>query len=102
MTSSLTLTQELFNKLQPTGRVYSPHSLASQHGSKFTWSNPDDQFVIELDLTTKTLTGHYYDWNEETEQWDDEHDVPMTAADLLSVIETNNLVLVTSRALRAV
>lgn len=95
MENALKLTPEL-HKFMTTAkkRVYSPHSLPSLWTkSTIEWSNNDEQFVIKFDQKTKTFTGHTYEWNERTEDWDDEHDVPLTGAEIEEKIRYHHLLL---------
>jgi len=90
---TLILTKELadrmFNPLPDV--VYSPHSLCSMLDSDTAeWTHPDDQYVIAFDRRTKTFTGHYYDWDEEKQEWVDTD--PMTAEQIREYIERNRLI----------
>ena len=53
------------------------------------WTHPDEQYVIVFDRATETFTGHYYDWDEETQDWKDTD--PMTAEQIKDCIERNRL-----------
>ena len=71
--------------------VYNPHSFCSiKNDSKAQWTHPDEQYVIEFDRKTKMFTGHYYDWDEERQDWVDTD--PMTAEQIMACIEANHLI----------
>lgn len=96
---SVKLTKELNEQMHPKQRVYSPHSLPmfSDNLNVMEWSNNDEQYVIKLDLRTNIITGHYYDWDEEAQDWTDKHDVQMTAEQILATIKENHLLMVRGR-----
>jgi hypothetical protein len=93
--NTLTLTKELNVQMHPKKRVYSPVSLPSLFTKdKIEWNHTDEQFIITLDRNTNLFTGHYYDFNEETQDWDDAHDVPMTTAQIEAAINKHHLLMV--------
>lgn len=96
MSNQLILTKELNEAMHPVAKtVYNSTSLPSMvTTSVMCWSNNDEQFVIELNRNTNIITGHYYDWNEETQQWDDANDRPMTETELLEAIKRHKLLMV--------
>lgn len=92
---TVTLTKDLNESMHPKkGRVYGPHSIPDTDGKVMVWSHPDDMYVITLDLATNVITGHWYDWDEEAEDWTDKHDVDMTADEIMSMIKKNSLLMV--------
>lgn len=97
MMNTLELTAELNQAMHPVkGVVYNSHSLPSLvTDSVMCWSNNDEQYVIELNRNTNIITGHYYDWNEETQDWDDANDVPMNSEQLKAAIREYKLLMVT-------
>lgn len=92
----LTLTKELNEEMHPKkGVVYGGYSLPSYASSDIMeWSNPDAQYIIKLNLKTGIFTGHFYAFNEETEDWDDEGDVEMTKQEILDAIRDDQLLMV--------
>ena len=95
MEHSVKLTKELNEQMHPTNRVYGANSLPSTF-DKYTieWTNNDEQYIIKLDRKTNTITGHYYDWDEEEQDWTDKHDVAMTAEQILNTIKKDHLLMV--------
>lgn len=96
----LKLTKQLNKEMHPQpGVVYGGYSMPSfSSGEIMEWSNPDAQYVIRLDLTKGMFTGHFYQYNEETEDWDDEGDegdVEMTAQEIKDAIIDDQLLMVT-------
>jgi hypothetical protein len=90
---TLKLTKELADRMLNPSRdvVYSPHALCSiADGRKAQWTHPDEQYVIEFDRETKTFTGHYYDWDDEEQDWVDTE--PMTAEQIRDCIGRHRLV----------
>lgn len=90
------LTKETLAKLEPLDRnsAYSIHSFPIRDSEHvFTWSHPDDQYTITLDLEAKTITGRFYDWCDTTEEWVDAAE-PMTDAEIIHYIQKNRLILV--------
>jgi hypothetical protein len=95
MTNQVTLTKELNAKMHPTKRVYNSTSLPTVFThDEISWSSNDDQYVIKLDRNTNIITGHYYDWDEEAQDWTDKHDVPMTADQIMRHITNDHLLMV--------
>jgi hypothetical protein len=89
---TLKLTRTLADTMSSPSRdiVYSPHSLCTVNGDEASWTHPDDQYVIVFDRRTRIFTGHYYDWNEETQEWVDTD--PMTADQIRDCIARNHLI----------
>jgi hypothetical protein len=90
---TLKLTKELAERMCNPSRdvVYSPHSFCSiAIGDQVQWTHPDEQYVIAFDRETKTFTGHFYEWDDERQDWLDTG--PMTADQIRDCIERHNLV----------
>lgn len=92
------LTTELAKFLKvDTSRVHSPYNLATPFNSnngkttEVQWANPDEQFTVELNFKTNEITGSYYDWDEEADDWVTTDE--MTDEDLLSRIQKKQFVL---------
>lgn len=67
----MNLSNELFKKMLPkNGQVVSPYAIPMKIKNTATWSNPDDQYNITLNLETREIAGEYYDFDETTEQWE--------------------------------
>lgn len=99
MSNSVVLTKELNETMHPTNRVYSPNSLPlfSHDLNEMTWSNSDEQYVIKLDLKTNLITGHFYDWDEEAQDWTDKHDVQMSSDQIMEIIKRDHLLMIRGR-----
>jgi hypothetical protein len=54
------------------------------------WTHPDDQYVIAFDRASRTFAGHYYDWDEERQEWVNTE--PMTAEQIRECIGRNRLI----------
>ncbi len=88
----LKLTRELAGRMfNPSPDVvYGPHSFYSAEDDReVQWTHPDERYVITFDRAAETFTGHYYDWDEEEQDWVDT--APMTAAQIRECIERNRL-----------
>ena len=95
MTHSLKLTKELNDSMHPTKHVYSATSLPAVFTKDtIEWACPDEQYVIKLNCNTNIITGHFYDWDEEAQDWTDKHDVQMTSEQILEIIVRDNLLMV--------
>ncbi len=71
--------------------VYSPHSLSSAvSDNDVQWTHPDEQYVITFHRESETFTGHYYEWNDEAQDWVDT--TPMTADQIHDCIDRNHLI----------
>lgn len=95
--NTLKITKELIAQMEVKAkRIYQSTSIPNGYMSEgiLTWSNNDDQWVITLSKTGE-FTGHFYDWNEGTQAWDDAHDVQMTAEQIKEIILKDHLVLAT-------
>lgn len=90
----LTINKELQLYFGVAKKVYSSYALPTVCGTDLVWSNPDENFTVRLDLKTNTMTGTYYTYDEEAEDWTDEGDVVMTDEDLLSRIKRREFVAV--------
>ena len=90
--TTLELTRELAVTMSSPAPdvIYSPHSFCSMEDiNQVQWTHPDEQYVIVFDRATEIFTGHYYDWDEETQDWKDTD--PMTAGQIKDCIERNRL-----------
>ena len=89
----LKFTKELANEMKPdSNQVYGSYSLPSlSTKDEVTWNDPDQQFVITLDRKTKVLTGEYYEWLEEDQDWVDVKE--MDEGEIHREIISNNLVI---------
>lgn len=96
MENSVKLTRELNDSMHPVKKhVYSPNSMPSIFTREtIEWANNDDQYVIKLHRKTNLITGHFYDWDEEAQDWTDKHDVAMTAQQILDIIKNDHLLLI--------
>ena len=90
--TTISLTRELFDSMQPKKRVYQSTSIPTKCGTVAQWSNTDAQFVIEADVKTKTISGFFWDWSEENDNPDDAVETPMTESQILETIKKYNLI----------
>lgn len=75
------------------GKVYSSHALPSYQDKRYIcWSHNDEYWNVKLNKSTMELTGHYYDWNDEAEDWEDTF--PLTDIELLDLVKANKLLAV--------
>lgn len=95
MTNSLKLTLDISKNMLPGRQVYRSHSLPMKvSDTVLQWNNNDENYIIELDFKTNSFTGHFYAWNDETEEWDDANDTQMTDSQILDIIHKDNLLIV--------
>lgn len=63
------------------GETVNPYQVvAYSDDSIVEWANPDEQFTVKFDPKTRELTGSYYDWDEDKEDWVDGE--PMCESDI--------------------
>lgn len=83
------LTPALFTKMRDTSKVISSYAVPMivDNKTKAVWSNPDEQYNIELNLKTNVISGEWYDWNETSEDWETTRE--MTQFEIIEIIGKN-------------
>lgn len=93
--TTLKLTRAIFDEMQPKSSiVYGGYSLPTHADrERFEWHHPDEQWNIALDRKTNLLTGQFYEWDEDAQDWVDGS--KMTAVEIHTAIVSTNLLMVT-------
>lgn len=74
-------------------KVYSSYCLSVSEGNDiFSWHNPDEQFNVRVNIKTREVTGQYYEWDDEKEEWIDGQE--MSEDDLICRIKNEEFILV--------
>lgn len=66
-------TKEIKSYFKNSGKTYRSYAIPTVLNSqkRVVWNNNDEDFQVELDLVSNELTGRYYEWDEDQQDWID-------------------------------